>query len=493
MCVKKFFFVLLLVINSVFLASTVLLSQSAIDVSLPDTSSYPDTVIEVPIYVADVTGGGIYALGIKISFDSKMLEAVGAETGGTLTSLWGAPTFNSDSTTAVIGIAGTTALTGNGKLIKILLRVIGSPGDTTKIHFEEFIFNEGSPAARTKDGILRVVKKTKKAELFVSPTVLNFGTAKDTMHFSISNIGEDTLFWSIANTSNWITDIDPSSGINDTIVTVFVNRKELQPGDYSSNLVINSNGGSGQVTVKLSVAAVEKVMVAFPDTTLSAPGQIINIPVVVADVTGENIYSMGMKMIFNSRVLEFMNVVTDSSLCSKWSAPVLSQDSGKVTIGIAGTVPLVGRGNLFYMRFRAIGSIGDTSRLHFVDFFFNEGSPKTIVRDGFLKIVASSSVKSDFGFNYPKEIFLEQNYPNPFNSSTAIGFEIQRSSYVSLNVFDIMGNLVKQLAKGRYASGKYYFHWNGINKKGESVPSGVYFYKLKTNSKSIVKKMILLR
>ena len=494
MFVKRFLAIAFLIFFDVLiLNNNLLLSQSTIEVSLPDTSYYPGTSFKIPIIVSDLTDKAVYSVGIKISFDPNVLKAVGATTDSTIASEWGAPTFNSDSAKTVIGIAGTTPLVGSGKLIYILFDVAGSPGDTTGIHFLEFIFNEGTPAASTNDGFFTVVEKIKNPELFVSPTTLDFGTSKETMSFSISNLGGDTLFWNISDTSNWITNIDPSSGENDTLVTVSVNRLGLPPGDYSSNLVINSNAGSQQVTLNLSVPAVTEVMVSFPDTTASVPGQIINIPIIVGDVTGKNIYSIGAKITFNSHILGLLNVVTDSSLCSEWSSPTLNQDTGKVTIGIAGTVPLAGSGNLFFLKFNVIGSIGDTTHLHFLDFFFNEGNPKTMTQDGLFIVNLPSQVNSDLTSDFPKHFLIKQNYPNPFNSSTTISFQIPTSSYLALSLYDVAGRLVTHLTQGYYQPGTYSFYWNGTNAENHAVPSGIYFYQLKTSNKLFMKKMILLR
>ena len=88
----------------------------------------------------------------------------------------------------------------------------------------------------------------------------------------------------------------------------------------------------------------------------------------------------------------------------------------------------------------------------------------------------------------PTEIALEQNYPNPFNPSTKIEFSIQDFSFVSLKIYDILGNEVATLVNSEKPAGVYQVEWNAGN-----VPSGVYFYQLKTSSFVQTKKMILLR
>ena len=83
---------------------------------------------------------------------------------------------------------------------------------------------------------------------------------------------------------------------------------------------------------------------------------------------------------------------------------------------------------------------------------------------------------------------LNQNYPNPFNPSTTISFTLDRSGFVSLNVYDVAGRAVATVLNKSMEAGTYDV---GFNASGLS--SGVYFYKLKTADQEMTKKMILLR
>jgi hypothetical protein len=88
----------------------------------------------------------------------------------------------------------------------------------------------------------------------------------------------------------------------------------------------------------------------------------------------------------------------------------------------------------------------------------------------------------------PIELALEQNYPNPFNPSTSIQYAVSIGQFVSLKVYDILGNEVAILVNSEKPSGVYVVEWNAAN-----VPSGVYFYQLKTGSFVQTKKMLLLK
>lgn len=88
----------------------------------------------------------------------------------------------------------------------------------------------------------------------------------------------------------------------------------------------------------------------------------------------------------------------------------------------------------------------------------------------------------------PHEFGLEQNYPNPFNASTKIGFRVQGSRFVSLEVFDVLGRKVATLVNEMLAAGTYSVTWDASDN-----PSGVYFYRLTAGHHTQTRRMVLIR
>ncbi len=88
----------------------------------------------------------------------------------------------------------------------------------------------------------------------------------------------------------------------------------------------------------------------------------------------------------------------------------------------------------------------------------------------------------------PNSFSLSQNYPNPFNPSTIIKYQIPNSGYVSLNIYDVLGEEVASLVDKNQPAGSYEINFNASN-----LTSGVYFYQLKFGKIIQVKKMTLLR
>ncbi len=93
----------------------------------------------------------------------------------------------------------------------------------------------------------------------------------------------------------------------------------------------------------------------------------------------------------------------------------------------------------------------------------------------------------------PAKFKVYQNYPNPFNPSTTIRYSIPETGNVSINIYDIEGNLISTLLNNKQSPGTYEVTWNGKNKQGTLVVSGVYFYKIQAGNLSKVSKMLLLK
>jgi hypothetical protein len=88
---------------------------------------------------------------------------------------------------------------------------------------------------------------------------------------------------------------------------------------------------------------------------------------------------------------------------------------------------------------------------------------------------------------------LMQNVPNPFNPSTTIAFSLPERMPVSLTVYDAEGREIVRLLDAPRPAGLNEVTWNGRGASGESVASGVYFYRLKAGNKVLTKKMLLLK
>jgi hypothetical protein len=109
------------------------------------------------------------------------------------------------------------------------------------------------------------------------------------------------------------------------------------------------------------------------------------------------------------------------------------------------------------------------------------------------KYNAPTDSEEDGDVIVPHAFSLSQNYPNPFNPQTTILFSIDRGQKVSLSVYNILGRKVKTLVDRSIEAGSHEVVWDGFDDSGNSVASGVYFYRLDTAGGHVTRKMMLLK
>lgn len=126
----------------------------------------------------------------------------------------------------------------------------------------------------------------------------------------------------------------------------------------------------------------------------------------------------------------------------------------------------------------------------------NDESKVTVAVDEIRKMVFDISTDVNDEINQTKVIEsfkLFQNYPNPCNPSTTISYQIPDYSNVSVNVYDLNGQLVKELLNETQNAGEYKVSWDGTNQTNFKVASGVYIYSVRCNEHLLSKQMILLK
>ena len=135
--------------------------EAEVNVSIPDTTEAGDQIVDIPVYVSDVTNQGIYSFGMTVATDPNILIPKGAVTTGTLSDPWGNATFNINGGIIKVAIAGSTPLAGSGTLIYLRYQVPAGVANnaTTPITINDFIFNDGQPGVIRHNGSFTVLWK----------------------------------------------------------------------------------------------------------------------------------------------------------------------------------------------------------------------------------------------------------------------------------------------------------------------------------------------
>ena len=125
------------------------------------------------------------------------------------------------------------------------------------------------------------------------------------------------------------------------------------------------------------------------------------------------------------------------------------------------------------------------------DFAGNAGTDPGGAPEAFYTFHRTAGVEPEL--DKPRTVMLAQSKPNPFARTAAIRYGLPREMTVSLDVYDLSGRRIANLASGRQPEGFHTVVWEGRSASGERVPSGVYLYRLKAGDVVLKKKMLFMR
>jgi len=244
----------------------------------------------------------------------------------------------------------------------------------------------------------------------------------------------------------------------------------------------------------------DTVTVSIPDTT-GTPGEYVKIPVQVASILPESmVTSAEFNLNFDSNLLQVDSIIFEGSIIPQtWLKITFTPNDSTLNIALAGdTTRIGGSGALVYIGFKVSSSAlpGDSSILHLTKVMLNEWVPP-VIEDGVLRVVPTG-VFEDGNSNLPKDFNLGQNYPNPFNPTTKIQFKVGSFEFgdplhTTLIIYNILGQKVRALVDEELPPGGYQVMWDSKDDRRDKVPSGVYFYQLKSGNILEARKMVLMR
>ncbi len=218
-------------------------------------------------------------------------------------------------------------------------------------------------------------------------------------------------------------------------------------------------------------------------TALPSVGEEFVVNVRLADFVAVKGY--GLQIAYDADQLTFVEARTDQPLGgSAFATPqVLADQAGVLTVAAHGDV--VSDGELML-------------RLVF--------RPTTEIAHTTLEITDSQTYDRALGFNRlalpapvalqtrPAVFSLAANYPNPFNPQTTIQYALPQAADVGLTVYNVLGQPIRTLVAEHQAAGRYAVEWDATNDSGQSVSSGMYFYRLQAGGDFLdIKKMLLLK
>ncbi|MAT59937.1 MAG: hypothetical protein CMF23_18345 [Ignavibacteriae bacterium] len=213
-----------------------------------------------------------------------------------------------------------------------------------------------------------------------------------------------------------------------------------------------------------------------------------DIPKPPVSPSSNSVYTYFRNNAFSSSINSFAYDIRapydDNSTGKSWKFYVRTKGSGQVTLSWKNILETIPQEILTEYSFILTG-FGIPSSLDIEasnQFSFNSADGENY------EFTINSVVTSLEDEVIPYKFTLDQNYPNPFNPITTISYEVPEDGFVSLLVYDLLGNEIQELVSENQKAGRYNIQFNG-----SQLSTGVYFYKLLINDKKAVKKMILLK
>jgi len=194
----------------------------------------------------------------------------------------------------------------------------------------------------------------------------------------------------------------------------------------------------------------------------------------------------GFTVSYDSDVLEFVGSRVDNNILGEAGLAephLFAQADGQVSIASFGQTATEGDLGLSLV-FRAAGEI-ESSYIDITEGALQDG------RYGVNRVTEMVSVRIE---TRPEVYSLSDNYPNPFNPETTIKYQLPEAGDVNLEVYNMLGQVVRTLVSTNQNAGRYVLQWDATNDSGHPLSSGIYFYRIQAGGEfQSVKKMLLLK
>jgi hypothetical protein len=220
-------------------------------------------------------------------------------------------------------------------------------------------------------------------------------------------------------------------------------------------------------------------------------------------VEGTNLFGLACELSYDRpEALQVLTVEPDASFgADALFYSKVNQASGKIAVGIsrkAGQEVSLIAGSVVRIKAKLSvnARLGETITFSLQEAVANDSNGRLIeVHSQISRMTIGVKTKGE-AENKPQLITdyrLYQNSPNPFNPSTVIRYEIPEAVTVMVKVFNTNGQEVRTLVNGLQPAGAHQISWDGRDAKGESVPSGLYLYRLQTGTHVETRRMLLVR
>lgn len=355
----------------------------AMKLTLPTTSAWQGSMVEIPITTTALTGLGIIGGNIKITFNQNILTPVGYNSTGTLLSGYSNILLNTSVPgTVTLAFAGTTALSGSGVLLYLQFNVSSVNTGSSALNFTEALFNE-TILAKTVNGSFTTINFS---IITVTPNTATL-VAGETQQFNASG-GVAPYTWT--TTDNTVATIS-ASGLLTALKSGVIH--------VTATDNVGATGTSGNITIYDTWVTIPNVPAQL-NTIYDLPVLMSNLP------PGQSVFSIQGTISFKTPELTALDIVTAGTMTNGWSA-VKVISANQITFAVAGTTSFNTPGVMFKIQFQLNPDLtaGEFAFVNINNIMLNEGIP--------LPRTANGGITGATGFIVNLNAYLE----GPFNGT----------------------------------------------------------------------------
>lgn len=303
---------------------------------------------------------------------------------------------------------------------------------------------------------------------------------------------------------------DMTVGVDDFLVLVSAFGSGSEAEDYNIQADVDDDGDVDVADFlefimswgKTAIGPATKPLVLLPGINENAEfslslgservvaGELVAVDVSLANV--EALMGYGFALNYDATKFEFVSVApADEDLLASTGGEtlfhhVIADGQVSVATGMYNGTAVSGGGDLVRFVFRVLYEFEDNTRFEIANGLVFDPSQlqNPAVVAGVLELQST-----------PREFALHQNFPNPFNPDTTIKYELAESADVTLQIYNVLGQVVRTMvASEAQNAGRYQIRWNGMDDRGVPVSSGIYFYQISADGKfNDVRKLMLLK
>jgi hypothetical protein len=356
----------------------------AMKLTLPTTSAWQGSMVEIPITTTTLSGLGIIGGNIKITFNQNILTPIGYNTTGTLLSGYSNILLNTSLSGAVtLAFAGTTPLAGSGVLLYLQFNVSSVNTGSSTLAFTEALFNE-TLLAKTVNGSFSTINFS---TISITPNTATL-VYPQTQQFNASG-GVAPYTW---NTSDNTVATISSSGLLQVLKSGII--------QVTATDNVGATGTSGNITIY-------DTWVTIPNATAQI-NTVYDLPVMMSDLPpGQSVFSIQGTVSFKTPELTALDIITTGTMSAGWSA-VKVISGNQISFALAGTTNFNTAGVMFKIQFQLNPDLttGEFAFVNINNIMLNEGIP--------LPRTANGGITGATGIVVNLNALLE----GPFNGTT---------------------------------------------------------------------------